>query len=87
MEINFFIFFTNSKIVQARLVLSGYLASGILSSGFPQLLCCLCLTARTRCTSVRLRAAAGVERFEEIFVEECKKSRMDYVNPSCFELV
>ncbi len=29
------------------------------SGGFPQLLCCLCLAARTRCTTVRLRAAAG----------------------------
>ena len=28
MEINFFIFFTNSRIVQARFVLSGYILSG-----------------------------------------------------------
>ncbi len=59
MEIKNFIFFANSKIVQARLVLCGHAPSGILSGGFPQLLCCLCLTARTRCTTVRLRAAAG----------------------------
>ncbi len=48
MEINFFIFFANSKIVQARLVLCGHAPSGILSGGFSQLLCCLCLPGNPR---------------------------------------